>query len=208
MDEKMNEPIAAAEDGGTVLKRRKKTVGIIAAVAAVAVVAVVAALLTGGSAKSVAGKFAKEYCSANIKSCTKLLAYDYYDYLLSDYDDEEEFFEDASDEYDEEITSWRDYYKAESEDSKDRLDDYYGSYKFTIEVTKEKNMSLKKWEDEYEWEIENYEDADCFDRDAVKAVKMVTVKIKIKGEDGSDSYTAEMCVVKMGLSWKVFDFDL
>ena len=125
-----------------------------------------------------------------------------------DYDDEEEFFESISDWTDSDISSWSDYYKVLEDEAKEDLEDSYGKYRVSAEATKEKNMSLKKWEDEYDWEIENYEDAGCFDRDSVKAVKIVTVKVKIQGEDDIERDSGEICMVKMGLFWKVFDYDL
>lgn len=187
-------------------KKRKKTIAILAA--AVVVIVAVILLLTAGSAKSVAQKFAKSYGSGNVKTSVKLLAYDHEAYMLDDYDDdEEEFFESASDWTDSDISSWSDYYKALEDEAKEGLEDSYGKYRVSAEATKERNMSLKKWEDEYDREIENYEDAGCFDRDSVKAVKSVTVKVKIQSEDDIERETVEMCMVKMGLFWKVFDYN-
>ena len=186
--------------------KRKKTIAILAA--AVVVIVAVILLLTGSSAKSVAQRFVKSYYTGNMKTSMSLLAYDHKAYILEDYDDEEEFFESASGWSDRDINSWNDYYKAVGEETKENLEDDYGKYKLSVEATKEKKMSLKKWEDEYEWEIENLEDAGCFDRDSVKTVKVVTVKVKIQGEDDIDRDSGEICMVKMGLSWKVFDADL
>lgn len=186
-------------------KKRKKTIAILAA--AVVVIVAVILLLTAGSAKSVAQKFAKSYGSGNVKTSVKLLAYDHEAYMLDGYDDEEEFFESASDWTDSDISSWSDYYKALEDEAKEGLEDRYGKYRVSAEATKERNMSLKKWEDEYDREIENYEDAGCFDRDSVKAVKSVTVKVKIQSEDDIERETVEMCMVKMGLFWKVFDYN-
>ena len=186
-------------------KKRKKTIAILAA--AVVVIVAVILLLTAGSAKSVAQKFAKSYGSGNVKTSVKLLAYDHEAYMLDGYDDEEEFFESASDWTDSDISSWSDYYKALEEEAKENLEDSYGKYRVSAEATKERNMYLKKWEDEYDREIGNYEDAGCFDRDSVKAVKIVTVKVKIQSEDDIERETVEMCMVKMGLFWKVFDYN-
>lgn len=187
-------------------KKRKKTIAILAA--AVVVIVAVILLLTAGSAKSVAQRFVKSYCSGNVKAGMNLLAYDHEAYMLDDYDDEEEFFESISNWTDSDISSWSDYYKVLEDEAKEDLEDSYGKYRVSAEATKEKNMSLKKWEDEYDWEIENYEDAGCFDRDSVKAVKIVTVKVKIQGEDDIERDSGEICMVKMGLFWKVFDYDL
>lgn len=186
-------------------KKRKKTIAILAA--AVVVIVAVILLLTAGSAKSVAQRFVKSYCSGNVKAGMNLLAYDHEAYMLDDYDDEEEFFESISNWTDSDISSWSDYYKVLEEEAKDDLEDSYGKYRVSAEATKERNMSLKKWEDEYDREIENYEDAGCFDRDSVKAVKSVTVKVKIQSEDDIERETVEMCMVKMGLFWKVFDYN-
>lgn len=186
-------------------KKRKKTIAILAA--AVVVIVAVILLLTAGSAKSVAQKFAKSYGSGNVKTSVKLLAYDHEAYMLDGYDDEEEFFESTSDWTDSDISSWSDYYKALEDEAKEDLEDSYGKYRVSAEATKERNMSLKKWEDEYDWEIGSYEDAGCFDRDSVKAVKSVTVKVKIQSEDDIERETVEMCMVKMGLFWKVFDYN-
>ena len=45
------------------------------------------------------------------------------------------------------------------------------------------------------------------DEGRVKAAKLVTVKLHIDGEDDSDRWTLEVQLVRIGLAWKVIDWD-
>lgn len=79
---------------------------VILAAAALAVIAAAAVLLSRGSASSVA----KRYCKAifeDQKTVVALTVYDWeqYQIRINDYEDEEEFFEYASDRWDEDIRS-------------------------------------------------------------------------------------------------------
>ena len=40
-----------------------------------------------------------------------------------------------------------------------------------------------------------------------KSAKLVTVKLLIDGEDDSDRWTLEVQLVRIGLAWKVIDWD-
>lgn len=144
----------------------------------------------------------------DMKTVVRLSAYDWQKDRLADYKDEDDFFEKMSDKYDEDITSWRTFYKAVDRDSREDLEDALGKYKVSAEVTKNRDVSLNKWLDEYSLTLKELEKSGSFDKDKVGGVKEVTVKVKLKGEDQTKRVTMDMCLVKTGGSWKVLTCDM
>lgn len=186
--------------------KSKKTIRTVATLACVVIVLIVAvcALYSYNSPASVAERYVKAYIYNDVATLNKLSAYDYYEYLLYQYDgDTEEFFADASDRYDEDIKNWNQYSKCMKEYQTEQLSDYYGEYKLTIEATKTKERTLRKIEEELEYYIGKYEKRTDFDRDDISAVKEVTVKRKIVTEDEIKRDSATVYVVKIGMNWRV-----
>lgn len=183
-------------------QNRKKTFIALAAVVLVIIVAV--CVSRRNSPASVAQRFV-EACVGDTQTQYKLMAYDAQKQILYSYDDdEEEFFMDMSDYYDEDIESWRDYYKVCDEELAAGLEDEVGyDYEVTVKVTKEKNISLDKFLDENEDRLDWLEEAAEFDRDRISAAKEITVKIRLKGEDDIERETLTLTLVKVG-GWKVF----
>ena len=184
----------------------KKSAAILGAVVVVIVVAI--ALLGRGSAASVA----KRYCDGligNEKARVGLTAYDWKARQLGYYDDDEDdFFEDMSDKYDENITSWGSYFKVKNRSDKEKVEDLIGKYKITTEVTRKKDISLKKLLEENSGLIKKLEAEGLIDRDDISAAKEITVKMKVKGEDQTIRNTYDMYLVKIGGAWKVLDYDI
>ena len=177
--------------------------------AAVVVVAICAAVffITRNSASAVAERYILG-CYGDDKTATALQAYDCNAWRLADYDgDEEAFFEYASDRYDTDVTSWNDYYKAVDDDFKESLEEVYGEYKVTAKVLKSKDISVKRVLEEKESLIELLENDINFDSDKISDAKLVTVRLKIAGEDGIRRNKYEVYVVKIGLSWRVLAGD-
>lgn len=177
--------------------------------AAVVVAAICAAVffITRNSASAVAERYILG-CFKDEKAATALQAYDYNAYRLVDYDgDEEAFFEYASETFDADITSWNDYYKAVDDDFKESLEEVYGEYKVTAKVLKSKDISVKRVLEEKESLIELLENDINFDSDKISDAKLVTVRLKIAGEDGIRRNKYEVYVVKIGLSWRVLARD-
>lgn len=177
--------------------------------AAVVVVAICAAVffITRNSASAVAERFVLG-CYGDDKTATALQAYDCNAWRLADYDgDEEAFFEYASDRYDTDVTSWNDYYKAVDDDFKESLEEVYGEYKVTAKVLKSKDISVKRVLEDEASLIEMLEDDINFDSDQISDAKLVTVRLKIAGEDGIRRNKYEVYVVKIGLSWRVLAWD-
>lgn len=193
----------------TVVKSKKiRTLAVLACVVIVLVIAIVS-VCSYNSPASVAERYVKAYMYMDTATLNKLSAYDYYGFLVSWHnDDEEEFFEYFSDEYDEDITNWKQYEKYQKECQAEELSDYYGDYKITIETTKTKERTLKKIEEKYEYYISRYEERTDFDRDDISAVKEVTVKTKIVGEDNIERNSIAVYVVKIGMNWRVIYMDL
>lgn len=179
---------------------------IVMAAAAAAVIAVVICLLCRGSASSVAKRFVKAYFGDS-KTAMALTAYDWKQYEMYGYDDEEEYFEDISYYFDEEIESWNDCFKAVDDFQEENLEDTYGDYKISVEVTKTKDISVKKMLENNSSLLNTLESRGVFDRDSIKDAKVVTVKAKIKGEDGTERDTFNVYLVKAGNGWKVLDYE-
>lgn len=166
--------------------------------------AVVFGIISHNSPSGIAERYVKAYIFQDAITLNQLCAYDYYALQLYEYDhDEESFFEAVSDEIDEEITSWKDYSKYMKKYITEYLSDEYGEYKITLEATRVKNKSIKKFEEENTSLLKKIEKRTNFDRDGISAIKEVTVKTKIQGEEKTDRETVTIYLVKIGFSWKV-----
>ena len=170
----------------------------------IAVVLLVVIVL-GGAAAGVFSYFspsstAERFCKASF--CDAQSA------LLHSYDgDEEAFFEAKSDALKADIASWDDYYKALDTTEEENLTDKYGRYKITVETTRARDVSVRKLEEDYGKWLEQLESQGLFDRDSIQAVKEVTVKAKLTGEDETERETFEVYLVKVGFQWKVITYD-
>ena len=124
------------------------------------------------------------------------------------YYDEDDFFEAMSDKYDENITSWGSFFKAKKKSDKETIEDLVEKYKITTEVTRTKDISVKKLLKENSCLIEGLEAKGLIDRDDISAAKEIVVKMKVKGEDQTVRNTYDMYLVKIGGAWKVLDYDV
>ena len=186
-------------------ERRKKTV--ISFAGAIAVIVLAAVLLVRGSASSVA----KRYCAAfagDIHTQEKLTAYDWRNETIQSYKDEDDFFEAMSDQYGEDVKSWGSYYRAVNKDAKESVEDYVGKYSKTVSVTKVRDISVKKLQDDMQSFINRLEKNGSIDADKISAAKSITVKMKIKGEEQTIRNTYDMYLVKIGMAWEVLDYDV
>ena len=98
-----------------------------------------------------------------------------------------------------------DYYNYMKTERDETLYDEYGKYKITTRVSKEKDVRVGKLLDDDD--IVGTLDTLDIDEGRVKAAKLVTVKLHIDGEDDSDRWTLEVQLVRIGLAWKVIDWD-
>ena len=173
--------------------------------AAVVVVAICAAVffITRNSATSVA-KRCITACYEDDKLATSLWAFDLYDYYLIDYDgDVEAFFADESNAYDADITSWNEYHKAIDIYFKEYWEDTYGKYTLSVDVIRSKDISVRKALEENSGTVSYLEENLDFDTDKISDAKVVTLKVKIDGEDDTSRRKCEVYMVKMGLVWRV-----
>lgn len=183
---------------------RIKTIAILIAVLVVA--ACIWGILSYMGPASVAERFVKAEFMENYVKLFKLSAYDAETYMIGD-SSIEEYFEEISDDYDEDIQTWKDYSDYSVKSIKESLEDTFGDYKITYEVSRVKDISLKKLSSDYESFIEDLEEEGVFDFDEVTDSKIVNVKLKIKGEDETERMTYETALVKIGATWKVLDYD-
>ena len=174
-------------------------------IAAVVIVAICAAVffITRNSATSVAKRYITA-CFEDDKLATSLWAFDLYDYYLIDYDgDEEAFFEDESNAYDADITSWNEYHKAIDIYFKEYWEDTYGKYTLSVDVIRSKDISVRKALEDNSGTVSYLEENLDFDTDKISDAKVVTLKVKIDGEDDTSRRKCEVYMVKMGLVWRV-----
>lgn len=184
--------------------RWKKTACLLGAAAAV--LAAVIMLIKWNSAGAVAVRYCRGYYD-NPKSVMRLSAYDWEKYVTSSSKDEADFFEKISEESHEEITSWHDLYKAMRSELRNELEDDFGKYKIVLNVTKVRDISVKKLSYEQKDFISELEKTGCFDADEMKAGKEVTVKAKIVGEDETSRDTFQVYMVKMRGGWKALTYE-
>lgn len=179
---------------------------LIGAAALAVVIAVVVILLSRNNPSSVAKRYVQAFYTDD-KAATSLWAFDFNAIRLSEYDgSEEEFFEAMSDEYSADISSWNDFYKAVDSSFQEQLEDEYGEYKVTTEVTRTKDISVKKaLEDCAVW-VKILERDINFDTDSISDACVVTAKAKITGEDEIERTKIDVYVVKIGGSWGVLDY--
>lgn len=164
------------------------------------------AILVSRSAESVAKRFSIAYYT-NEKRFASLLAYDYKAAQLSPYKgDEDAFFEEKAEKYGVDISSWNDYFKACDEDFAEYLQDEYGKYKVTAKVTRSKDISVKKLLEDQSYWLDTLEKSADFDRDQITDAKLITVKLKLDGEDGNDRGSLSLYMAKVGGSWKALAY--
>lgn len=182
-------------------ENRKKTIAVILGV--IVVIGVVCGVISYNSPASVAQRFAKTWCVSDYKVNDSTLVGGKY-YWFGD-EDEQEWLEEQSNWYDEDFLSMSDYYNYMKTERDDTLYDEYGEYKITTRVSKEKDVRVGKLLDDDDI-VETLDTLDI-DEGRVKAAKLVTVKLHIDGEDDSDRWTLEVQLVRIGLAWKVIDWD-
>lgn len=183
---------------------KKKLIVLIAAAAALAlIVCVVLLIASARSPKAVAERFIAAYLKGDLAGREKLCAYDWREWIVDRNagGGEDDFFENMSDTYDEDIASWKDYFKVFADAAEEKLSDQYGKYKIRIEATRVRDLSARKIENDYERVLEQYEDFGL-DPDRISKGAEVTVKAKIDGEDDSVKHVYKVTLVKIGLSWK------
>ena len=164
------------------------------------------------SADDVATDFAKLIMVSDIKAQSKLCIFDYEQYVqddfLTDYEDEDEFFEEAGDELGEDISSWKEFYAAYLANSKDYLANRYGDdYTIKAKITGTEELDEDEIADVIDDLLEDF--GDYMDKDKAEDVregKLYTVKLTIDGEEDKSVYTAEIVVVKYDGAWKVADY--
>lgn len=182
-------------------ENRKKTIAIILGV--IVVIGVVCGVISYNSPASVARRYVKARYEYDYKLVDSTLVGGKY-YWFGD-EDEQEWLEEQSSWYDEDFSSMSDYYNYMKTERDEYLYDEYGEYKITTRVSKEKDVRVGKLLDDDDI-VETLDTLDI-DEGRVKAAKLVTVKLHIDGEDDSDRWTLEVQLVRIGLAWKVIDWD-
>lgn len=182
-------------------ENRKKTIAVILGV--VVVIGVVCGVISYNSPASVARRCAKASYENDYRVLNSTLVGGKY-YWFGD-EDEQEWLEYRSSWYDEDFSSMSDYYKYVKTERDEYLYDYYGEYKITTRVSKEKDVRVGKLLDDDDI-VETLDMLDI-DEGRIKAAKLVTVKLHIDGEDDSDRWTLEVQLVRIGLAWKVIDWN-
>lgn len=189
-------------------KKVAKKVRLIAILVGVALILALAlsATISYFSPGAVAERYAKAQLFSDYHAMNRYCAYDLYAYKL-DGDDEEDYFEDISDHYREDIYSWKDYSSYMRDSIEEQLEDYYGDYEISYEATRVKKISLRTLKKEEKSFLDKLENRVDFDPGYINGARKVTVKIKIKGEDRNHKQETSFYMVRIGLSWKVLSAD-
>lgn len=183
-------------------ENRKKTIAVILGV--IVVIGVVCGVISYNSPASVARRYVKARYEFDCRVTDSVRVGGKY-WRLGDVD-EQEWLEEQSSWYDEDFSSMSDYYKYVKTEREENLYDSYGEYKITTRVSKEKDVRVGKLLDDDD--ILDTLDTLDIDEGRVKAAKLVTVKFHIDGEDDSDRATFEVKLVRIGLTWKVIDWNI
>lgn len=167
--------------------------------------------------EDVAEEFVKGMMNSDFNRIFNLYAFDYEEALqgesLEYYDDKEAFFEEMSDQYDEEITSWSQLYQIAKQETKAELEEDFGKgYKITVKAGDVVDMGDEDLDELIDEVDDDYGDYTSMrDLKDAEEGKIVTVIITIKGEDedGEDveeEKTYEIYMLKMNGKWKVADY--
>ena len=184
---------------------------LIAIAAAVVVVAVLLIVLIGNCGpKAAARNFARAVISCDVDRINKRCAFDVKAFAIAKAEendiDEEEFFEGIGDYLCAEVTSWKSMSRALRNYMDEALRDDLGRYRVEIKVTKVKELSARKLQEEaselpgdkFYDVIEDY----GFDPDKVKSGAEVTLKIRFIGKEDTGTLTVPIYMAKIGGSWK------
>lgn len=146
-------------------------------------------------------RVAEEYCEADFfEDIYKQQSYSAH--VLFNKKDEASFFERKSLDYGENIDSLQEYGNVLREIKEEYLLDRYGKYTITFEATLSRDIPLDRLSD-YSVYLDKMEKTGSHNRDDIKELKRVTVKMKLEGEERNLRETHEFVLVKLGLSWKV-----
>ena len=206
----MEERQAERKDRGT----KKKRIVLIAAAAALALLVCAALLLVSArSPKAVAERYVTALIKNDTETQAKLWADDWKASTLATYGffdgDEEAFFEKMSDQYGEDVASWKDYSRVCIAHADEERRDLIGKYKIKVEATKLRETSVRKLRNTFDAIFAFRERHYGLDPDGISKGAEVTVKARISGEDDlylKSVYTVYL--VKIGPSWKVLTCDM
>lgn len=112
------------------------------------------------------------------------------------------FKEAMEDGYD--VSSLDEYFKKLKEDYKDDAEDEYGKFKFEIRKVDVGKYSPERLEELKDY-CENYYEEFGVDIDKISAAASVEIKVRITGEEQSETTETYITVVKYKGQWKVLD---
>ena len=183
-------------------ENRKKTIAVILGV--IVVIGVVCGVISYNSPASVARRYVKALYEWDYRVEDSATVGGKY-YRFGD-TDEQDWLEEWNSRYYEDFSSMSDYDNYMKTFREEILYDCYGEYKITTRVSKERDVRVGKLLDDDDI-VETLDTLDI-DEGRVKAVKLVTVKLHIDGEDDSNRATFEVQLVRIGLAWKVIDWNV
>lgn len=182
----------------------KKTIAVI--LLAAIVIGGVCGIISYNGPESVAKRYMKAELTLDYKSLVKLTAYDWYAWELGS-SEEEDFFNRESNIYDEDITSWEEYFDAANAVFQEFCF-MHGEPKFSFEVTKIRDITVRRLKLNYSDILDEYEEESLLDADKISAAKEATVRGKIETEEGGiERETYIVVLVKISGTWKVLTYD-
>lgn len=197
----------AADQKPKVTVRKKWVVMLCVALGIVILAGATFGVVSALSPERIAVKYYEALCYNDINELDTYLAYDYLEWVL-DGRDEEDFFKKRSNEYHEKITSWGDYARVRREYAEKKLYREYGAYDLTVNALESRDITLLTLEDEYSDILRRAETEYDINIDDISAVKVVTIRFKIDGEEEGVKEIIDVIMVRSGILWKVLDWDL
>ena len=165
-----------------------------------------------GDPEAIAEEFAVAMPEMDYVAIFDLCVFDFeqslMDEILAEYGDEEELFADATEEFEEAIKTWEDFYAVISREEKESLAEHFGSdYKIKTKVTGSLELDEDELEDTKDYLLEDWSDYVNEDKVATISKGMdVYVKTTITGEKNEDVQTLIVTMVKYSGKWKVADY--
>lgn len=128
-------------------------------------------------------------------------AYDFYAYKL-DGQSEEDYFEEASRSYHEDISSWKELSACSRNEQDSLMTLAYGKYTVNASASRTVELSIPRLEEACSGLLDSLEAKTDFDRASISGAKKVAVNLEIKGDEDSYRYSQTVYMVRIGLLWK------
>ena len=121
---------------------------------------------------------------------------------------ETEFYRMASNQVDTAVTNWRDLQKAAQKMVREQMQAQYGdNYAIAVETVSSKSITLEELNSAYGHLLAEAKEKASVDVSAITEAKIVTVAGTLRSNNGTETDTSDVVMVKFPDGWKVLDPD-